>query len=216
MGWPQIGYRLSFQMAEKGTTLAFAAQTSERYGLNVPFRNRADCCRPCRGFARCMRGWLLATLSILSIAASAGAPSITGQPAPDFVLKTLEQGNLRLSEFRGQVVLVNFWASWCGACRQAMPTFNDIHDKYQQAGLVLLSINLDDEAEHAQQMAQSLKIRFPVLLDEQKAVSRLYQMETMPLTVLIDREGVVRFVYVGFNAGDEIKLLTPLRALLNE
>jgi peroxiredoxin len=159
---------------------------------------------------------LLATLSVFSIVASAGAPSITGQPAPDFVLKTLEQGNLRLSEFRGQVVLVNFWASWCGACRQAMPTFNDIQDKYQPAGLVLLSINLDDEAEHAQQMAQSLKIRFPVLLDDQKAVSRLYQMETMPLTVLIDREGVVRFVYVGFNAGDAIKLLTPLRALLNE
>ena len=148
--------------------------------------------------------------------ASAAAPSMTGQAAPDFALRTLEQSNLRLSEFRGQVVLINFWASWCGACRQAMPIFNEMQEKYGQAGLVMLSINVDDEAHRALQMAQSLKIRFPVLLDDQKAVSRLYQLETMPLTVLIDREGTVRFVHVGYNVGDDIKFVAPLRSLLNE
>jgi peroxiredoxin len=97
-----------------------------------------------------------------------------------------------------------------------MPAFNAIHDKYHRAGLVMLSVNLDDELRRAQQMAQSLKILYPVLLDDRKTVSRLYQVETMPLTVLIDREGKVRFVQVGYNAGDEQKFAAPLRSLLNE
>lgn len=144
------------------------------------------------------------------------APQWEGKAAPDFVLKAMDNSNLRLSEFRGEVVLINFWASWCGACRQAMPALNDLHEKYQRAGLVMLSVNLDDEAHRGIHMARSLKIQFPVLLDERKEVSRLYQVETMPLTVLIDREGIVRFVYVGYNAGDESKFIPPLRKLLNE
>jgi len=196
--------------------LAFVAQTSDRYELTTRLKRAHPWVfrGTVRGaFVRSVVGLLAAaTLNI----ASAAAPSITGQAAPDFALRTLEQSNLRLSEFRGQVVLINFWASWCGACRQAMPAFNEIQEKYQHAGFVMLSINLDDEAHRALHMAQSLKIRFPVLLDNQKAVSRLYQLDTMPLTVLIDREGTVRFVHAGYNAGDEIKFIAPLRSLLNE
>jgi peroxiredoxin len=160
---------------------------------------------------------IVAVAAMISLnIASAAAPGLTGQEAPDFVLRTLEQSNLRLSEFRGQVVLINFWASWCGACRQAMPIFNEIHEKYRQAGLVMLSINVDDETQRALHMAQSLKIRFPVLLDDQKTVSQLYQLDTMPLTVLIDREGTVRFFHAGYNVGDDTKIVAPLRSLLNE
>jgi thiol-disulfide isomerase/thioredoxin len=139
-----------------------------------------------------------------------------GKEAPEFVLRTLDGQNLRLSEFRGEVVMINFWASWCGACRQAMPALNGLDEKYRRAGLVLLSINIDDETHRAEQMALGLKIRFPVLRDEQKAVSRLYQADTMPLTVLIDREGMVRYSHVGYNLGDEHKYQTELRTLLNE
>jgi peroxiredoxin len=154
--------------------------------------------------------------AVVLTTADAAAPQLDGQEAPDFVLRSLDQNNLRLSEFRGQVVLINFWAGWCGACRQAMPAFNEIHDKYRRAGLVMLSVNLDDEMQRALHMAESLKILYPVLLDERKAVSQLYQVETMPMTVLIDREGKVRFVQVGYNAGDEKKFAAPLRSLLNE
>ncbi|MBC7983130.1 MAG: TlpA family protein disulfide reductase [Candidatus Obscuribacterales bacterium] len=144
------------------------------------------------------------------------ASNLQGQSAPDFALRTLKQQNLRLSEFRGEVVLINFWASWCGACRQAMPGLNELHDKYHRAGLVMLSINLDDEVHRAMHMAQSLKIAFPVLLDERKDVGRQYQVDNMPMTLLIDREGIVRHVYVGYNRGDERKYLTEVRSLLNE
>lgn len=144
------------------------------------------------------------------------AAGLLGAEAPDFALGSLDHGNLRLSEYRGQVVLINFWASWCGACRQAMPRFNDIHDKYARAGLVMLSVNVDDEHHSALHMAQGLKIRFPVLLDQRKDVSRTYGLDKMPLTVLVDRAGVVRFTHSGFNTGDESKILEPLRKLLNE
>jgi peroxiredoxin len=193
--------------------LAFEPQTRSRDGLVARPHFSAK-----RGESRerVVRSVAVTLLLLAFGIAAAAAPAIKGREAPDFALKALDQTNLRLSEFRGQVVLINFWASWCGACRQAMPAFNEIHEKYQAAGLVMLSINLDDEAERALHMAQSLKVRFPVLLDEQKAVSRLYQLDTMPLTVLIDREGTVRFVYAGFNSGDESKIVAPLRSLLNE
>jgi len=164
-------------------------------------------------------GWAVSLVALTSMTWSLcvlAAPEIQGQQAPDFVLKTTDETNLRLSEFRGEVVLINFWASWCGECRQAMPGLNDIYEKYRHVGLVMLSVNMDDEAHRAIHMAKSLKIRFPVLLDSRKAVSQSYQMDSMPLSVLIDREGIVRFVHSGYSSGDEGKFIAPLRSLLNE
>lgn len=136
--------------------------------------------------------------------------------APEFVLRSLEGQNLRLSELRGEVVMVNFWASWCGACRSAMPSLNELDEKYRRAGLKVLSVNVDDEQQRAAHMSQSLKIRFPVLRDEQKTVARLYKADTLPLTVLIDREGNIRYSHTGYNIGDEQKYVAELRTLLNE
>jgi peroxiredoxin len=97
-----------------------------------------------------------------------------------------------------------------------MPGLNDIYEKYRRAGLVMLSVNLDDDPHRAMHMAHSLKIQFPVLLDDRKAVGPLYQVDNMPTTVIIDREGVIRMAHVGYNTGDERKLLEPLKSLLNE
>jgi peroxiredoxin len=147
-----------------------------------------------------------------------GAPKIvpTVVEAPDFALRTLENRNLRLSEFRGEVVLINFWASWCGACRQAMPSLNDMYGKYHRAGLIMLSVNVSDDLHRAAGMAKSLKIPFPVLLDEDREVSKSFRIEQMPTTLLIDRAGIVRHRYVGYNINDEQKTLAGVRELLNE
>jgi len=136
--------------------------------------------------------------------------------APDFTLKSLDGKNTRLKEYRGQVVLINFWASWCGPCRQEMPLLDEIYNKYMRAGLVLFSVNLDEQRDPAAEMARTLKVSYPVLFDERKDVSRAYQVGTVPVTVLIDRAGVVRYVSEGYKPGYEQRYIEKLRELLNE
>jgi peroxiredoxin len=147
--------------------------------------------------------------------ANAASPLVS-EPAPDFALRSIGGENVRLSEHLGQVVLINFWATWCGPCRQEMPLLDALYQKYQRAGLVLLGVNLDEERADAAEMAQTLKVSYPILFDERKDVSRAYQVGTMPLTVLIDREGVVRYVSEGYKPGYEKRYTDKLRELLGE
>jgi thiol-disulfide isomerase/thioredoxin len=147
---------------------------------------------------------------------SHAAPDLLSAPAPDFALRSMGDDNVRLSEHLGQVVLINFWATWCGPCRQEMPLLETLHAKYQRAGLVLLGINIDEDRGDAVEMAQTLQVSYPILFDERKVVSRDYQVGTMPLTVLIDREGVVRYVSEGYKPGYEKRYTEKLRELLGE
>ena len=158
---------------------------------------------------RCLAGALLAASASLAAAVPAG-------PAPDFTLRALDGPNLRLQEQRGRVVMLNFWATWCGPCRQEMPQLNKLFDKYRSAGFVLLGVNVDDEPRNAAAVAAQLGLRFPVLLDADKAVSRRYELATMPSTVLIDRDGQVRHVHRGYREGTEALYEQQIRALLKE
>src|SRR5215470_7403225 len=100
-----------------------------------------------------------AALALLLGAASALAaatPLTPTTPAPDFTLRTLEGQNLRLGEQRGRVVLVNFWATWCGPCRQEMPHLNKLYEKYKSSGFVLLGVNVDDDTRQAAGVAGKL------------------------------------------------------------
>ncbi len=163
-----------------------------------------------------LRKALLGALLIIFTASGLAASGLTGQAAPDFVLKSAGGENLRLSEYRGDVVMINFWATWCGPCRQEMPLLDDLYSRYQRVGFSLLGVNIDDDSARAMRMVQELGINFPVLFDEGKEVSRLYQVEAMPVTVLVDREGTVRHVHHGYKPGYEDKYLTEIRALLRE
>ena len=157
---------------------------------------------------------LLACVStLLSFSAAA---DIVGQPAPDFALRSMKGPPMRLSEHLGEVVIINFWATWCGPCRQEMPLLDELYGKYQRAGLVLLSVNIDEAAEPAVEMAQTLKVSYPVLFDARKEVSRAYDVSAMPVTVLVDRAGVVRYVSEGYKPGYEKRYTEKLRELLNE
>ena len=147
---------------------------------------------------------------------SIASSGLTGQEAPDFVLKSAAGTNLRLSEYRGDVVMINFWATWCGPCRQEMPLLDDLYDRYQRVGFNLLGVNIDDDAGRAMQMVDELGVTFPVLFDEKKEVSKLYQVEAMPVTILVDRHGTVRHVHLGYKPGYEEKYLTEIRTLLRE
>jgi peroxiredoxin len=159
-----------------------------------------------------MRTLLLSCL----LAASAHAAVEPQSAAPDFTLRSADGRNLRLAEQRGQVVMINFWASWCGPCRQEMPHLNRLHDKYGKAGFVLLGVNVDDDPRAAAAAAARWGIAFPVLLDADKAVSRVWGLASMPASVLIDRDGRVRYLHRGWREGVEADYERELRELVKE
>jgi peroxiredoxin len=149
-------------------------------------------------------------------ASSLASSGLEGRPAPDFALKSSTGENLRLSEYRGDVVMINFWATWCGPCRQEMPLLDELYNRYQRVGFNLLGVNIDDDSRRAMKMIEELGVNFPVLFDARKEVSKLYSVEAMPVTVLVDREGTVRHVHHGYKPGYEEKYLDQVRSLLRE
>ena len=157
----------------------------------------------------------LASLACLFVFAAQAAIA-PNAPAPDFTLKSLDGPNLRLAEQRGRVVLVNFWATWCGPCKQEMPHLNRLYDKYRASGFVLLGVNVDEDARQAAGTAAKLGVRFPVLFDAEKSVSRLYDLQSMPATVLIDRDGRVRYLHRGYRDGLEASYEQQIRELVKE
>ena len=158
---------------------------------------------------------LIVTL-LLSLAPLAQAAITPQAAAPDFTLKGADGRNLRLQEQRGQVVLVNFWATWCGPCRQEMPHLNRLYGKYRDSGFTLLGVNIDDDPRTAAATAARMGLKFPVLLDADKAVSKLYDLGSMPATVLIDRDGRVRFLHRGYREGMEDDYERQIRELVKE
>ena len=163
-----------------------------------------------------LRNTIIALVFSAFAASSLASSGMEGQQAPDFALKSSTGENLRLSEYRGDVVMINFWATWCGPCRQEMPLLDELYNRYQRVGFNLLGVNIDDDSRRAMQMAEELGIDFPVLFDATKEVSRLYEVEAMPVTVLVDREGTVRYVHHGYKPGYEDKYLDQIRSLLRE
>ncbi len=159
---------------------------------------------------------LLGAVLSIFMGSSLASSGLAGQTAPDFVLKSATGENLRLSEYRGDVVMINFWATWCGPCRQEMPLLDELYGRYQRVGFSLLGVNIDDDSRRAMAMVNELGISFPVLFDEEKKVSKLYEVEAMPLTILLDREGTVRYVHHGYKPGYEQKYLNEIRSLLRE
>ena len=157
-------------------------------------------------------GLVFSILAATSLASS----GMEGQVAPDFALKSTTGENLRLSEYRGDVVMINFWATWCGPCRQEMPLLDELYARYHRVGFNLLGVNIDDDTTRALRMVEELDLHFPVVFDTRKEVSRLYNVEAMPATILVDREGKIRHVHHGYKPGYEDKYLDQIRALLRE
>jgi peroxiredoxin len=156
-------------------------------------------------------------LALTAVAATGLASSgLTGQAAPDFALKSSTGENLRLSEYRGDVVMINFWATWCGPCRQEMPLLDELYTRYQRVGFNLLGVNIDDDSGKALAMIQELGVNFPVLFDSRKEVSKMYEVGAMPVTVIVDRAGKVRYVHQGYKPGYENMYLDQVRTLLRE
>ncbi|HEX9076512.1 MAG TPA: TlpA disulfide reductase family protein [Anaerolineae bacterium] len=115
----------------------------------------------------------------------------------DFTLNDFSSQPVRLSNYRGHPVLVNLWASWCPPCRAEMPDLIQFYNTHQKDGLVLLAVNSADDKSSAQQFAREKAMPFPVLLDPTGSVERLFGVDGLPSTFLIDKTGTVRFAWTG-------------------
>ncbi len=157
----------------------------------------------------------VAAISSLLIAGTAHADTSAG-PAPDFTLKNENGSNMRLSEFRGEVVMINFWASWCAPCRQEMPLLDELYTQYQPMGFTILGVNVEEDSTKAKQLLKNIPVNFPVLFDNASDVSKLYNVVAMPSTVLVDRDGNIRYLHQGYKPGYEESYQQQVRELIRE
>ena len=150
------------------------------------------------------------------VASLAYAATVSG-PAPNFTLQSNAGGQVSLASLKGKVVMVNFWATWCVPCRQEMPHLEALYEKYNGLGFELLAVNVEkNNAEGARKWLQETPVTFPVLFDPENQVTKLYKVQTMPSTVLIGRDGTMRFMHSGYKPGYENDYQTEVRALLRE
>lgn len=156
------------------------------------------------------------TSGVRAAAAPEARPEV-GYLAPDFALRDLEGRVVRLSDFHGRAVLLNFWATWCPPCRREMPSMEQAYREYRGRGLEILAVSIDTGgADAVQAFVQELNLTFPVLLDPDMAVLRTYRLGGIPGSFLIDRRGVVRAVEFGFRDWATPESRRKLEALLIE
>ena len=163
----------------------------------------------------CIRALSVTLLGALGWAASA-ATLTTGAPAPTFQLNSNGGKPVALADLKGQIVLLNFWASWCGPCRQEMPILEQLNRQYHAKGVTLLGVNVEPDSAAAVNWLKATPVTFPILFDTDSKVSKLYEVEGMPNTVIVDRKGVVRYIHRGYNAGAENDYLNQIRSLIRE
>ena len=159
--------------------------------------------------------FLLILILYLGISGNVLAETAQGA-APDFTLKSQKNGNLKLSELRGKVVLINFWASWCGPCRQEMPVLDELYRHYRSLDFTILGVNVEQNSDDAKSLLKDVPVTFPILFDTENNISKLYDVKGMPSTVLVDRDGNIRYIHVGYQPGVEAEYQTHIRALIRE
>ena len=159
-----------------------------------------------------IKGFALAAAFVLP----AFAATSSG-PAPAFQLSGRGGKAIDLSQFKGQVVMINFWATWCGPCRQEMPLLEDIYKKYKPMGFTLVGVNVEPDAKGAEAwLAKQKPVSFPIAFDTDSKVSKMYNVAGMPSTVFVDRKGNIRIMHKGYKPGDENLYLTQIRSMLKE
>ncbi len=138
------------------------------------------------------------------------------EASTDFTLKSNTGKNIRLAELRGNVVMLNFRASWCAPCRKEMPLLDVLYRHYEAAGFTLLGVNVEKDPAEGDKIIEELGVTFPILYDTESDVSRAYDVDAMPTTIMIDKSGAIRYVNRGYRAGDEEKYRKQIKELIRE
>ena len=163
-----------------------------------------------------LRAFSLFVMTTLVASLAWAAQTLSG-PAPEFTLQSRDGEQVSLASLKGKVVMVNFWATWCVPCRQEMPHLQALYERYNSLGFELLAVNVEkDNADGARKWLEETPVTFPVLFDPNNQVTKLYKVQTMPSTVLVARDGTMRFIHHGYKPGYEGEYQTQVRALLRE
>ncbi len=142
-------------------------------------------------------------------------PLVVGKPAPDFVLTDLNDKSYRLSDFRGKVVFLNFWATWCKPCKEEMPSMEVLYKNFEKDGLVILAVSIDrvTTTKDIPPFVKALNLTFPVLIDSWGKTDKPYKRMGVPETFLVDQQGIIREIVIGprdWTRLDNLKVLTQL------
>lgn len=138
----------------------------------------------------------------------------SGSPAAEIALSDVNGVAVRLSSFRGKVVVIDFFASWCEPCMRELPELEKLHRQLSSAGVVFLGVNLDRERKNAVALVKRFGLTFPTLLDPEGKVAETYDPPKMPSTYVVDKAGVVRHINAGFDgAADVARLQKQITAL---
>lgn len=156
-----------------------------------------------------------ATLALPGYASGDGVEA--GHKAPQCALAPVREGQrIDLQQYRGKVVYVDFWASWCGPCAQSFPFMNNLQRDLRGRGLQVVGVNLDEEPEDAQSFLARRPAQFTIAMDGDRTCARNFGVKAMPSSYLVDRNGVVRHVHLGFRAGEAEQLRNVVEQLLAE
>ena len=148
---------------------------------------------------------ILLALGSMATSCQSEAPQV-GKRAPDFQLNTLDGQSVSLGDLKGKPVLLNFWATWCGPCRIEMPFLQQIYDEWRGRGLVLLAINISESPSQIAEFMQNQGLSFPVLLDSGGEIAQKYNIQYIPSTFFIDKDGIIQDMKVGsFQSKAEIE-----------
>lgn len=165
--------------------------------------------------------YFLLTAFVATQSVAVTAASTETSPAPAFTLPLLAADgstgpDASLTDYQGQVIYLDFWASWCTPCRKSLPWANDLYNELKDQGFTVLAINLDEEKDMATEFLQEVPLDFPVLYDGTGSVSPSYQLMGMPTSFIIDRKGHLRAVHTGFNPKSAGEVADAIRAILKE
>ena len=140
------------------------------------------------------------------------------QSAPNWTLPAIQNsdGQLSMSDFRGQITYVDFWASWCGPCRLSLPALNQLKDQFKDRPVQFLAVSIDVVEEDAWDFLSRYSVDYPVVIDTDGDIAKLFEVNGMPSGFLVDADGMVREVHVGYKRGDELRLAESIRKILAE
>ena len=164
-----------------------------------------------------MKHFLLFVFMLISISI-VRADDLTGKAAPGFSGRDIEGNKINLEDFKGKVVLLDFWASWCIPCREEFPFLVKFYKEHQKEDFIVLAVNIDDKEKNMRDFLAKYFAShvFPVIYDGEKDIPPLYDLESMPTSIFIDKKGIIRYIHIGFTESSKKEFQQELTTLLRE